>query len=110
EYPQRICLERGRERNIEGMRSVSDKLTFRNSRTPMKPTLLLPCIVTLFLTAIMRGDPLQRPGYISGDFIYETAPIPECHASTIVETSDGLVAAWFGGTREKNADVTIWVS
>jgi predicted neuraminidase len=76
----------------------------------MKPTFLLPCIVTLLLTAIMRGDPIQRPGYISGDFIYETAPIPECHASTIVETSDGLVAAWFGGTREKNADVTIWVS
>ena len=76
----------------------------------MKPTLLLLCIVISLFTAIMRGAPIEQAGYISGEFIYETAPIPECHASTIVETAEGLVAAWFGGTRENNADVTIWVS
>jgi len=37
-------------------------------------------------------------------------PTPQCHASTIVETKNGLVAAWFGGTKEKNPDVGIWVS
>ena len=38
-------------------------------------------------------------------------PTKECHASTIVETSDGeLVAAWFAGTRERDPDVGIWVS
>lgn len=47
---------------------------------------------------------------VEQSFIYETAPFPQCHASTIVETSQGLVAAWFGGTREKNPDVGIWVS
>jgi len=43
-------------------------------------------------------------------FIYEKAPFPECHASTIVETPEGLVSAWFGGTQERNPDVCIYVS
>lgn len=50
------------------------------------------------------------PGVVTTEFIYETAPFPQCHASTIVETKGSLVAAWFGGTREKNPDVGIWVS
>jgi predicted neuraminidase len=33
-----------------------------------------------------------------------------CHASTLVETSQGLAAAWFGGTREKHPDVCIYLS
>lgn len=44
------------------------------------------------------------------EFIFERAPFPSSHASTIVETRDGLVAAWFGGTRERDPDVGIWVS
>ncbi len=53
---------------------------------------------------------LKQPGVVSAELIYETAPFPECHASTIVQTSGGLVAAWFGGTEEKNPDVGIWLS
>lgn len=49
-------------------------------------------------------------GFESEEFIYENASFPECHASTIVETSRGLVAAWFGGTYEKHSDVGIWSS
>ncbi|NOY82377.1 MAG: exo-alpha-sialidase [Kiritimatiellaeota bacterium] len=38
-------------------------------------------------------------------------PTPECHASTLIETTPGrLAAAWFGGAHEKAADVGIWVS
>ncbi len=45
------------------------------------------------------------------EFIYEEAPFPSCHASTIVESNNGtLISAWFGGTAEKNPDVGIWVS
>jgi predicted neuraminidase len=47
---------------------------------------------------------------VQSEFIYETAPFPSVHASTIAETRDGMVAAFFGGTREGNADVVIWVS
>lgn len=61
--------------------------------------------------ALQAADDLaKQPGYVLGEFIYEDAPFPQCHASTIEETKDGLVAAWFGGTREKDPDVGIWVS
>ncbi len=50
------------------------------------------------------------PGLVRSEFIFETAPFPSCHASTIVETGGTLVAAWFGGTAERNPDVGIWVS
>jgi len=49
-------------------------------------------------------------GIITNEFIFEKAPYPECHAATIAETKQGLVAAWFGGTKERNPDVCIWVS
>lgn len=49
-------------------------------------------------------------GIITNEFIFEKAPYPECHSATIAETKTGLVAAWFGGTKERNPDVCIWVS
>lgn len=52
----------------------------------------------------------NSPAIVLEEFIYESAPYPECHASTIEETKDGLVASWFGGTEEKNPDVCIYVS
>ncbi len=53
-----------------------------------------------------------KHGYVLGELIYglDDKPTPRCHASTIEETPGGLVAAWFGGTHEKNPDVGIWVS
>lgn len=57
------------------------------------------------------GDELsEQPGVVLREFVFETAPFAECHASTIVETQGTLVAAWFGGTEEKHPDVGVWVS
>jgi predicted neuraminidase len=49
---------------------------------------------------------------VKSEFIYQPGDVtfPSCHASTIIQNGSGLVAAWFGGTREKNPDVCIWVS
>ena len=43
-----------------------------------------------------------------GGFIYDQAPFPSCHASTLVEVEGGLLAAWFGGRHERADDVAIW--
>ncbi|MEM7603687.1 MAG: FG-GAP-like repeat-containing protein, partial [Verrucomicrobiota bacterium] len=64
------------------------------------------------IAARPAADPEEPrfPGFLNEKFIYEEASFPECHASTLEETSRGLVAAWFGGTKERNPDVEIWTS
>ncbi len=56
--------------------------------------------------------PLDHPAVITQEFIYdlEDALTPECHASTVEVSNRTVVASWFGGTKEKNKDVGIWVS
>jgi alpha-L-rhamnosidase len=51
-----------------------------------------------------------KKGIVKDEFIFERASFPESHAATIAETTKGLVAAWFGGTKERNPDVCIWLS
>jgi predicted neuraminidase len=101
----------------------------------MKPTFLLICLTVLCfacsekksndnagedmkpndITGNFYVPPLANPGegaYVSGELIYplDNKPTPECHASTIVETPTGLVAAFFAGTYEKHPDVGIRVT
>jgi predicted neuraminidase len=57
-------------------------------------------------TAIGRTD----PAVVRQEFIFERGPTPACHASTVVETEGGVVAAWFGGTEESAPDVGIWLA
>jgi len=58
----------------------------------------------------ISGDVLNSSGIVLREFIFETAPFAQCHASTIAQTQHGLVAAWFGGTEESEPDVSIWLS
>jgi predicted neuraminidase len=54
--------------------------------------------------------PLWQKGLVKQEFLYEKAPFPSCHSATIAETPTGLVASFFGGTKERNPDVEIHIS
>jgi len=72
----------------------------------------LPLILALVLVAgVQAAAPIATaPSRRAVEFLYDAAPFPQCHASTIVETRAGtLVASFFGGTHEKHPDVGIWV-
>ena len=68
----------------------------------------------LFIAGITAAACSEQPGFRDGilleEFIYEEAPFPSCHASTIAETPAGLVTAFFGGSYERHPDVCIYVS
>lgn len=76
------------------------------------PGLARVAIATLAAAAAAGAQaPPRHPAIVASEVLNESAPYPQCHASTIAETAPGrLVAAWFGGTREKAPDVGIWVT
>lgn len=76
----------------------------------MKKTCLLITWVAMITATACSTLPNFRDGIVLEEFVYEEAPIPSCHASTIAETPSGLVTAFFGGTHERNPDVCIYVS
>jgi predicted neuraminidase len=69
----------------------------------------LVLILTLFSPTFAQLSKWQS-GLLVDEFVVEKPPFPESHAATIAETPTGLVSAWFGGTKERNPDVCIWVS
>jgi len=86
---------------------------------------LMKLIITVFMCLTVTGILAQNSantipapaqpgdkGYLKGELIYplDDKPTPECHASTLVELSEGMMTAWFGGTYERHPDVGIWVS
>ena len=80
-----------------------------------KATLMLPHGEMLNLGSgsydITRDLERRGPQVVADEFLYQTADFPQCHSASIVETRKGdLVATYFGGTKERNPDVCIWVS
>jgi len=53
---------------------------------------------------------MKQPGIVQAQFLFEKASFRSCHASTIVETRDNFISAYFAGTDEGNKDVGIWIS
>jgi predicted neuraminidase len=73
--------------------------------------IFIPILILIGIGNVSSENSLKwRKGIVTDEFIFTTAPYPSCHAATIAETPEGLVAAWFGGTRERHPDVGIWVS
>jgi predicted neuraminidase len=72
----------------------------------------IPALLVVMASAVSPMSIAQETGQavMRTEFIYETAPFPSCHASTLAQTRDGIIAAWFGGKHERSPDVGIWVS
>lgn len=69
-----------------------------------------PHALVLFLPLTAAAQEVASP-VVSAGFTFATAPYPQVHASTLVETTAGtLLASWFGGTREQHPDVSIYVA
>ncbi len=72
--------------------------------------LLLIVVGICFAIGQSTAAAAESPGVMVHEFIYDSAPFPSCHASTLEHTPAGIVAAWFGGTDEGEPDVGIWTS
>ena len=73
---------------------------------------LIPILLFLILNPLTAMQYKGDKCILKSEYIYQPGdvPFPSCHASTIAESGSGLIAAWFGGTEERNPDVGIWVS
>jgi predicted neuraminidase len=96
-----LCRFGLRPQSTKSARGLAQSKTWR----------LLACSVpTFYLLAAGCATLPNESAIVKSEFIFETAPFPSCHASSTAETKSGLVAAWFGGTAERNPDVCIYVA
>lgn len=79
------------------------------------------CLLFILSGRLSASEPFSRqtererlravkPVIVYSEMIRKPDSVPSAHASTIVETGDGLLAAWFGGTYERHPDVSIYTS
>jgi predicted neuraminidase len=65
---------------------------------------------TIALASLTTIAKAADPAIVLSEHVFTDKPMPECHASTIVETPTGLVVAWFAGSKEGTRDVGIWLA
>ncbi len=88
------------------MRLVSSRSLFR-----LPPFLALCAAAALSLSAQTTPEAISlQPGFVRSEFIAKEPPTFTSHGSTIVESKDDLICAWFGGSKERSRDVSIWAS
>ena len=75
---------------------------------------MINLILALFFPVlIFAGNPFKgTEAIVRPAFIYQKQDVqfPSCHASTLVETPEGMLTSWFGGTEERAPDVSIYTS
>jgi predicted neuraminidase/pectate lyase len=55
--------------------------------------------------------PSSKKAIVLEEFVFLEGPTRDCHASSLLELSNGdLLCTWFGGTRENHPDVNIWLA
>lgn len=101
-------------------RSVGLTIVFNPKKVScnMRCALLLPPFIFAICPSvsgcanrsIVTQPATGSPGVVREEFICEQSPTPASHASTIIGTDKGLVAAWFGGQKERAPDVGIWLA
>lgn len=77
-----------------------------------KIKIILILAILLVASRDIQSQYKGKAAILKNDFIYQAAdvPFPSCHASSIIQAGGELMAAWFGGTAERNPDVGIWIS
>ena len=74
----------------------------------IRTTLALGVLAGMFNLSAQNPS---SPAIVKTEFVADPLPTPSCHASTIEQTTNGvLLCAWFGGTEEGALDVGIWLS
>lgn len=61
-------------------------------------------------TAVAAVAQPSSTAILTTEFVGAVQTTPQSHAATLVQTPSGLLAAWFGGKRERDPGVGIWVS
>ena len=109
----------GRGERSAGMVSENDLRWNRTRKNACTPFLFLVMVSLALVSSGQARDhssaTFERKVVDAGgrvDFIFgDDRDFKQCHASTVVECADEtLLCAWFGGTEEKNPDVSVWMS
>ena len=90
------------------IKGKNPKLVTEHGFAPTSPVLIIMA-ANLLMTSSRQTSSIA-PAVVRSEFLSGTAPLKSVHASTIVETGKGLVAAWYGGSREGADDVGIWMA